>query len=359
MSSFDRGSGANRRFGGGVLLAAAAALALGACSVQPLYGPSNFVDSGPVQSTLTRISVGEVNDRVGQQVRNRVIFQMTGGKAISDPLYHMTLTVTSREIGLGITVTEASPVYSIIVQATFTVKRAGTEEVLVTGTAKRQRVLQLRQPDLRQYPRQDRRRETVPPSRSATRSRFASPRLSPREAEGAARAVVEVKTDIDRVLGAERRLRPAAPHSRQRHRPGRGARRGLHRFGAWRFGRSARPDPARCVGGCRRPGAPRRRGLCHSDVRRAGAASSSASRATGRWCRRIEPLIAVAAGGFVPGRHRRRASQDLARPEAVRAGEERLRHRLLCRRRQGPRPHRRRGDEARRPRHRRPTPARR
>ena len=60
---------------------------------------------------------------------------MTGGKAISDPLYHMTLNVTSREIGLGITVTEASPVYSIIVQATFTVKRAGTEEVLVTGTA--------------------------------------------------------------------------------------------------------------------------------------------------------------------------------------------------------------------------------
>ena len=136
MSSFDRGSAANRRFGGVALLAAAAALALGACSVQPLYGPSNFVDAGPVQSNLTRISVAPVNDRVGQQVRNRIIFQMTGGKAISDPLYNMTLTVTSRETGLGITAIEASPIYSVLVQTTFRVVKVGTDEVLVAGTSR-------------------------------------------------------------------------------------------------------------------------------------------------------------------------------------------------------------------------------
>jgi len=133
MSSSDRGSRSLRRFG--TIGVVAAILALGACSVQPLYGPSNFTDSGAVQATLTRISVGPVTDRVGQQVRNRVIFQMAGGKEISNPLYHMTLTVTSRQVGLGITTTEASPVYSVIVQATFTVKRVGTEEVLISGTA--------------------------------------------------------------------------------------------------------------------------------------------------------------------------------------------------------------------------------
>jgi LPS-assembly lipoprotein len=133
MSSSDRGSRKHSRFGAiGVLVAA---LALGACSVQTLYGPTNFTEGSAVQSTLTRISVSEVTDRVGQQVRNRVIFQMAGGKAITNPLYNMTLSVTSREIGLGITVTEASPVYSIIVQATFTVTKVGTGEVLVTGTA--------------------------------------------------------------------------------------------------------------------------------------------------------------------------------------------------------------------------------
>jgi LPS-assembly lipoprotein len=136
MSSSERGSPAHRRFGAtGVLVAAA--LALGACSVQPLYGPSNFIDGGgAVQSNLTRISVEQVGDRVAQQVRNRVIFQMTGGKPISDPLYDMSLTVTSREIGLGITAIEASPVYSVQVQATFSVKRLGTDEVVVSGTSR-------------------------------------------------------------------------------------------------------------------------------------------------------------------------------------------------------------------------------
>jgi len=134
MSSSDRGSRPIRRLG--VMGILGAALLVGACSVQPLYGPASFTDSGSVQKTLTRISVGQVNDRVAQQVRNRVIFQMAGGKEISDPLYHMTLTVSYRREGLGITTTEASPVYSIVVQATFTVKKAGTEETLITGTAR-------------------------------------------------------------------------------------------------------------------------------------------------------------------------------------------------------------------------------
>lgn len=133
MSSSDRDRGANRRFG--VFGTLVAALALGACSVQPLYGPTSFAGGSAVQSTLTRISVAPVNDRVGQQVRNGVIFQMAGGKEINNPLYHMTLNVTSRQTGLGITVTEASPVYSVIVQATFTVKKLDTEQVLVAGTA--------------------------------------------------------------------------------------------------------------------------------------------------------------------------------------------------------------------------------
>ncbi len=134
MSSSDRGSRPSRRLGAlGIL---GAALLLGACSVQPLYGPSNFTDGSAVQKTLTRISVGPVDDRVAQQVRNRVIFQMAGGKEIVDPLYHMTLTVTYRRDGLGITTTEASPVYSVVVQATFTVKKVGSDETLITGTAR-------------------------------------------------------------------------------------------------------------------------------------------------------------------------------------------------------------------------------
>jgi LPS-assembly lipoprotein len=136
MSSSDHASRARRRFGArGPVLTLAAAL-LGACSVQPLYGPSNFVEAGPLAADLTRIAVAPVDDRVAQQVRNRVIFQMTGGKAIVDPLYRMTLSVTSRQFGTGITAIEASQVYTVDVGATFKVTRIDTGAVVVEGTAR-------------------------------------------------------------------------------------------------------------------------------------------------------------------------------------------------------------------------------
>ena len=93
MSSSDRGRPMLHRAGARGLVVALLAWALAACTVQPLYGPA--AGGGRVQSTLTRIVVAPVQDRVSQQVRNDVIFQLTGGKAISDPLYRMKLTVTS------------------------------------------------------------------------------------------------------------------------------------------------------------------------------------------------------------------------------------------------------------------------
>ena len=61
MSSSDRGRRSIRRLG--TIGVAAIAFALGACSVQPLYGPASFSDSGTVQATLTRISVGQVTTK--------------------------------------------------------------------------------------------------------------------------------------------------------------------------------------------------------------------------------------------------------------------------------------------------------
>ena len=56
MLSSDHGSPTRRRAGvRGFLFALAAAFALAACTVQPLYGPT--VGGGQVQATLTRIDV--------------------------------------------------------------------------------------------------------------------------------------------------------------------------------------------------------------------------------------------------------------------------------------------------------------
>ncbi|MCP4386406.1 MAG: hypothetical protein GY798_34195 [Hyphomicrobiales bacterium] len=134
MSSSDRGHPMSLRAGASGLVVGLLAWALAACTVQPLYGPA--AGGGRVQSTLTRIVVAPVKDRVSQQVRNDVIFQLTGGKAIGDPLYKMKLTVTSREIGLGITAIDSSPVFSVQVAATYVVTELSSGAELVRSTAR-------------------------------------------------------------------------------------------------------------------------------------------------------------------------------------------------------------------------------
>jgi LPS-assembly lipoprotein len=110
-----------------------AAGGLGACTVQPLYG--NAASGGTVRQTTARIDIDPVNDRVAQVVRNKAMFQMTGGGGVHDPLYRMRLTVSYSESGLGITRVDSSPVNSVKVTASYEVKRIDTDEVVYKGTS--------------------------------------------------------------------------------------------------------------------------------------------------------------------------------------------------------------------------------
>lgn len=131
MLSSDHGTSITRRAGVRGIVFVLAAWALAACTVQPVYAPS-----GGVQSKLTRVVVEPVRDRVGQQVRNKVIFGLTGGAAVQDPIYRMKLTVSSKELGLGIDTVDASPVYSVQVAATYEVVRIDTGATLIRHTAR-------------------------------------------------------------------------------------------------------------------------------------------------------------------------------------------------------------------------------
>jgi len=134
MLSSDHGSPISRRAGVRGFLFVLAASALAACTVQPVYGPA--AGGGRVQTELTRIAVDPVDDRVSQQVRNTVIFQMTGGKAITDPIYRMKLTVTYKELRLGLTNIDASPSYSVQVAATYEVTRIDTGASITRSTSR-------------------------------------------------------------------------------------------------------------------------------------------------------------------------------------------------------------------------------
>lgn len=134
MLSSDHGTPITRRAGARGLLFVLAAWVLAACTVQPVYGPA--ASGGTVQSKLVRIVVEQVDDRVAQQVRNKVIFGLTGGGGVKDPIYRMSLRVSSREVGLGVDSVDSSPVFSIQLAATYEVVRIDTGDVLVKHTAR-------------------------------------------------------------------------------------------------------------------------------------------------------------------------------------------------------------------------------
>lgn len=118
----------------GALVAAVALLALAGCTVQPLYGTAPSGQAVP--ATISRIAIGPVDTRVAQQVRNALIFKLDGGNEPSNPVYQMTLIVTSAQTALGVTPIEAAPSYSLTVSATYEIKSVATGQVVLRDTSR-------------------------------------------------------------------------------------------------------------------------------------------------------------------------------------------------------------------------------
>lgn len=138
MSSFDRGNrGLGRQSGTAAIMAVAAALFLSACTVQPVYAPT--AGSASVTQTLRAIAIDPVDSRVGQVVRNQLLFDFTGGGEPADPQYQMTLRVTSSATALGINRVGSAPVYSVTVAVSYTLRKIGSDEIILreseNGTA--------------------------------------------------------------------------------------------------------------------------------------------------------------------------------------------------------------------------------
>ncbi len=135
MSSYDRTrSGGGRKAGHVILVAAIAATALAACTVQPLYAPTAGTTS--VVSSLGDITVDPVSGRLGQELRNQLIFQLNGGKGQPDNArYHMGLSATSSSQALGVSPTAAAPAYSITVTATYELRSIAGNKIILRSTS--------------------------------------------------------------------------------------------------------------------------------------------------------------------------------------------------------------------------------
>jgi LPS-assembly lipoprotein len=139
MSSAERGSAgpACRR---GLLRAlfvlCAAAPALAACGeggFRPLYGVSP--SGARVQERMAEVEVAAIPGRVGQRIRNEVIFQNTGGGEPLPPTHRLEVAIKENVISTLVKPdgTSAGEVYTI--EASFRIIKISNKKVVLQGTS--------------------------------------------------------------------------------------------------------------------------------------------------------------------------------------------------------------------------------
>jgi LPS-assembly lipoprotein len=121
----------------GILAATATAVSLSACSdgtgFRPVYG--NFGTSAAVDSKLAQIEMATIPGRVGQRVRNELIFQTTGGQNPLPPAYRLEIVLTE---SLTSTLVQRdgdslSQIYAL--NATFRLVNINDRSVVLQGTS--------------------------------------------------------------------------------------------------------------------------------------------------------------------------------------------------------------------------------
>lgn len=98
MSSSDRSPVRRLALVAGLLLAVTA---MAGCTVRPLYGDVTTSATGPQAAASAKLALVEIapaRDRVGQEVRNHLIFLMAGGKGQpANPAYRLQLSTSVRD----------------------------------------------------------------------------------------------------------------------------------------------------------------------------------------------------------------------------------------------------------------------
>ncbi len=132
MSSFDR-LRLSRLAAALMVLAVSAVLA--GCNVRPLYGTAP--DGSSTRTDLAGINVVPASGRVGQQVRNDLLFQLNGGTP-GPTAYQVDLNVNTSSSGIIVRRVGGQPqARNVRVQADFRLRQAGGEDVLFSGRVTR------------------------------------------------------------------------------------------------------------------------------------------------------------------------------------------------------------------------------
>lgn len=145
MSSRDGNRGGRRSLGRFVALGLAFASAgLTAGCFQPLYGTASAVSGNTsVPSAMASVDIEQIDApngtpeaRLGNEIRNNLIFGLTGGAAPTSPAYKLKILINGNNQRVIVDTTTARPDMEIYgIDATYSLTELATNKVVVTGRA--------------------------------------------------------------------------------------------------------------------------------------------------------------------------------------------------------------------------------
>ena len=124
------------------LVAVIALAGLTAGCFQPLYGDRTVAGGGaPLIGKMSGVEVMQISApagsrlaRVGSEVHNEMIFQLTGGAAAPSPTHQLNIKLAATQLQVIVDVTTARPdVQNYGIDATYTLTDIATGKVVVTG----------------------------------------------------------------------------------------------------------------------------------------------------------------------------------------------------------------------------------
>ena len=119
-----------------VALAAVTGLGLVGCGFQPLYGTNTTTASGTrLSEAMASVDVQPIPGRVGQKVRNELIFSNTGGGYAATPKYKLKIALREQDIQQLVQVTGNAQGQVYQLQASFTLVDAASGAVIHKGKA--------------------------------------------------------------------------------------------------------------------------------------------------------------------------------------------------------------------------------
>jgi len=108
---------------------------LSGCGFQPLYGSAAMTGGTGVGDQLASIDIQEIPGRVGQVVRNELVFRTTGGGEAAEPMYRLDIALRESAQSTLVEIDGDAKGLVFALNADFKLVRKEDNAVLMTGKA--------------------------------------------------------------------------------------------------------------------------------------------------------------------------------------------------------------------------------